>query len=62
MLYDGDSQSEKNHTALEGSGIVGLTKARTRSGGFAHNKFLILILSRAGVPDLDFSSGLQVRP
>jgi PLD-like domain len=49
VLYDGDSQSEKNHTALEGSGIVGLTKARTRSGGFAHNKFLIL--SRAGVPE-----------
>ena len=42
ILYDGDSQREKNEDALEDSGIVGLTKARTRSAGFAHNKFLIL--------------------
>lgn len=48
ILYDGDSQREKNEAALEGSGIVGLTKARTRSGRYAHNKFLIL--SRGGAP------------
>lgn len=48
ILYDGDSQREKNEEALQGSGIVTLTKARTRSGSFAHNKFLIL--SRNGQP------------
>ena len=46
ILYDGDSQREGNETALEGSGITGLTKARTHSGGFAHNKFLVW--SKAG--------------
>jgi phosphatidylserine/phosphatidylglycerophosphate/cardiolipin synthase-like enzyme len=42
ILYDGDTQREANERALEGSGIVSLTKARTRSGQFAHNKFLVL--------------------
>ncbi len=41
ILYDGDTQREENEAALEGSGITGLTKARTRSGQFAHNKFLL---------------------
>ena len=41
ILYDGDTQREANEEALEGSGIVSLTQARTRSGRFAHNKFLI---------------------
>ncbi|HTK58219.1 MAG TPA: phospholipase D-like domain-containing protein [Sphingomicrobium sp.] len=41
ILYDGDSQREGNEEALVGSGIVASTKARTRSGGFAHNKFLV---------------------
>jgi phosphatidylserine/phosphatidylglycerophosphate/cardiolipin synthase-like enzyme len=48
ILYDGDSQREKNEEALQGSGIVAATKARTRSGSFAHNKFLVL--SRGGQP------------
>lgn len=48
ILYDGDSQREKNEEALVNSGIVGLTKARTKSGNFAHNKFLIV--SRGGTP------------
>ncbi len=47
ILYDGDSQREKNEEALEGSGIVSQTKARTRSGGFAHNKFLVLVQNNA---------------
>jgi phosphatidylserine/phosphatidylglycerophosphate/cardiolipin synthase-like enzyme len=42
ILYDGDSQRAGNEAALEGSGIKSLTKARERSGQFAHNKFLIL--------------------
>jgi phosphatidylserine/phosphatidylglycerophosphate/cardiolipin synthase-like enzyme len=42
ILYDGDTQREANETALEGSGIEDLTKARERSGQFAHNKFLVL--------------------
>ena len=41
VLYDGDSQRESNETHLANSHIKSLTKARTRSGGFAHNKFLI---------------------
>lgn len=41
VLYDGDSQREKNEGKIDGSGIKSLTRARTRSGGFAHNKFLI---------------------
>ena len=41
VLYDGDSQRESNETALADSGIKSLTKARTRSGGYAHNKFLV---------------------
>jgi len=49
ILYDGDSQREKNEEALENSGIVDLTAPRTRSGGFAHNKFLVL--SRGGRPE-----------
>ncbi len=48
ILYDGDSQREANETALEGSGIVPLTQARTHADGFAHNKFLVL--SKAGTP------------
>lgn len=42
ILYDGDTQREANETAMQGSGITTLTKARTRSGQFAHNKFLLL--------------------
>lgn len=41
VLYDGDSQRESNETALADSGIKSLTKARTKSDGFAHNKFLV---------------------
>ena len=47
VLYDGDSQGDKNEAALAGSGIKNLTEARERSGQFAHNKFLLL--RRAGV-------------
>jgi phosphatidylserine/phosphatidylglycerophosphate/cardiolipin synthase-like enzyme len=47
IIYDGDSQLEKNLENLEGSGIKSLTKARTRSGQFAHNKFLVLSHSGA---------------
>jgi phosphatidylserine/phosphatidylglycerophosphate/cardiolipin synthase-like enzyme len=43
ILYDGDSQREKNEEKLAGSGIVSLTKPRTRSGNYAHNKFLVFI-------------------
>jgi len=42
ILYDGDSQLAGNEAALQGSGITSLTRARTKSGRFAHNKFLIL--------------------
>ena len=42
VLYDGDSQLESNQDALQNSGIKSLTKPRTRSGRFAHNKFLVL--------------------
>ncbi len=48
ILYDGDSQRENNEEALVGSGIIGLTKPRTKSGNYAHNKFLIV--SRGGNP------------
>lgn len=48
VLYDGDTAREKNEAALAGSGIAALTKARTRSGQFAHNKFFVL--HRAGQP------------
>lgn len=41
ILYDGDTQRESNEEKLTGSGIKSLTKARTRSGQFAHNKFLV---------------------
>lgn len=41
ILYDGDSQREANEQQLADSGIKSLTKARTRSGNYAHNKFLI---------------------
>ena len=41
VLYDGDSQREANEEALADSGIKSLTAARTRSGGYAHNKFLV---------------------
>jgi phosphatidylserine/phosphatidylglycerophosphate/cardiolipin synthase-like enzyme len=41
VLYDGDSQRESNEAYLETSGIKSLTKARTRSGSFAHNKFFV---------------------
>lgn len=42
ILYDGDSQRESNERALAESGIKSLAKARTRSGQYAHNKFLVL--------------------
>jgi phosphatidylserine/phosphatidylglycerophosphate/cardiolipin synthase-like enzyme len=42
IIYDGDDQLEKNLEHLENSGIKSLTKARSNSGGFAHNKFLVL--------------------
>jgi phosphatidylserine/phosphatidylglycerophosphate/cardiolipin synthase-like enzyme len=41
VLYDGDSQRELNEIALADSGIKMLTKARTHSGSFAHNKFFV---------------------
>jgi len=46
ILYDGDSQRGANEAAMEGQGLDGMVKPRTRSGGFAHNKFLVL--SRGG--------------
>lgn len=42
VLYDGDTQREATETALRGFGITALTKARTRSGQYAHNKFIVL--------------------
>jgi phosphatidylserine/phosphatidylglycerophosphate/cardiolipin synthase-like enzyme len=48
VLYDGDSQGEGNERALEGQGMDGMVKSREHSGGFAHNKFLVL--RQAGVP------------
>lgn len=42
ILYDGDSQKAANEEALKNSGIKSLTAAREHSGGFAHNKFLLL--------------------
>jgi len=48
VLYDGDSEGEGNERALEGQGMDGMVKAREHSGGFAHNKFMVL--RRAGVP------------
>lgn len=47
ILYDGDSQRQANEKSLATSGIQALTKPRTKSGGFAHNKFFIL--RRGGV-------------
>jgi len=41
VIYDADTQRESNEGRIDHSGIKSLTKARTRSGGFAHNKFLI---------------------
>lgn len=41
ILYDGDSQREANEEWLATSGIKSLTRARTRSGNYAHNKFLV---------------------
>ena len=41
ILYDGDTQRESNEKQLANSSIKSLTKARTRSGQFAHNKFLV---------------------
>ncbi|MGZ8259149.1 MAG: phospholipase D-like domain-containing protein [Caldimonas sp.] len=46
ILYDGDSQRAGNEAAMAGHGLDGMVKPRTRSGGFAHNKFLVL--SRGG--------------
>lgn len=46
ILYDGDSERVANEAAMVGQGLDGMVKPRTRSGGFAHNKFLVL--SRAG--------------
>jgi phosphatidylserine/phosphatidylglycerophosphate/cardiolipin synthase-like enzyme len=48
VLYDADSARAGNEAALAGSGIAALCKPRTRSGGFAHNKFLVY--SPAGQP------------
>jgi phosphatidylserine/phosphatidylglycerophosphate/cardiolipin synthase-like enzyme len=42
VLYDGDSEREGNENALEGHAMDGMVKARENSGGFAHNKFLVL--------------------
>jgi phosphatidylserine/phosphatidylglycerophosphate/cardiolipin synthase-like enzyme len=42
VLYDADSQKAGNEAALVGSGIEHLVKPRNRSGGYAHNKFLVL--------------------
>ena len=41
ILYDGDTQRESNETHLADSGIKSLTKARTKSGRYAHNKFVV---------------------
>lgn len=41
ILYDGDTQREENEAALAGRPVADLAKARTRSGQFAHNKFLV---------------------
>ncbi len=41
VLYDGDDQREANEDNLAESGIKSLTKARTRSGKYAHNKFFV---------------------
>lgn len=49
ILYDGDSQRENNEEALDGHGMEGMTKARENSGGYAHNKFLVL--RRANQPE-----------
>lgn len=48
VLYDADSEREANEAEIASAGIAYLTKARTRSGGFAHNKFFVL--SRQGQP------------
>lgn len=42
MLYDGDSQREGNEKALENQGMDAMVKAREHSGGYAHNKFVVL--------------------
>lgn len=42
ILYDGDSQREGNEEAMQGNGIEAQTKAREHSGGYAHNKLLVL--------------------
>lgn len=48
VLYDGDSEGEGNENALAGQGMDGMVKPREHSGGFAHNKFLVL--RQGGVP------------
>lgn len=60
ILYDGDSQREGNETALQGSGITQLTKARTKSGGFAHNKFLVW--SANGAPKEVWTGSTNLSP
>ena len=42
VLYDGDDQRERNDAALAGQGMQDMTKPRQHSGGFAHNKFIVL--------------------
>lgn len=42
ILYDGDDQREENEKAMEGANMEAMVKAREHSGGFAHNKFLVL--------------------
>ena len=48
VLYDADSARVGNEAALATSGIADLCKPRTKSGGFAHNKFFVY--SPAGQP------------
>lgn len=48
VLYDGDSQRQANEAALAGSGLKAQTQARTRSGRYAHNKFIVWL--QAGTP------------
>lgn len=49
ILYDGKDQKAGNEAALQGSGIKSLTSPRTKSGRYAHNKFIVL--RRGGVAE-----------
>lgn len=48
ILYDADSQRQANEEAIAAAGIADMVAPRAHSGGFAHNKFLILV--RDGSP------------